>query len=87
MTQESWTVEKIIDWTTEYFESTDIPDARVDAEVLLAHVLGCKRLDLFLSKGKALGRDELRKYKDLILERKRRKPVSYIRGEREFMGL
>ena len=87
MTQESWTVEKIIDWTTEYFESTDIPDARVDAEVLLAHVLGCKRLDLFLSKGKALGRDELRKYKDLILERKRRKPVSYILGEREFMGL
>jgi len=87
MAQENWTVGKILDWTAEYFKNTGIAEARIDAEVLLSHVLDCPRLKLYLKKDEPLGGDDLKKFKRLMLERKERKPISYILGEREFMGL
>jgi release factor glutamine methyltransferase len=82
-----WTVSSILDWTTGYFERNKINEARVEAEVLLSHVLKCKRLDLYLKKEQVVPKLKLDIYKSYINERKLRKPVSYITGEKEFMGL
>jgi release factor glutamine methyltransferase len=84
---ESWTIGKIIDWTTDYFEKSCIPDSRIDAEILLSHVLNCKRLELYVKKDQELTKNDISKFKALVIERKARKPVSYITGEREFMGM
>jgi len=87
MEQESWTVVKVLDWTVEYFTNSGIPESRIDAEILLAYVMDCPRLQLYLKKDEPVGKTELNRFKELILERKSRKPISYILGVHEFMGL
>lgn len=84
---ETWTVSSILDWTAGYFTRNNINEARLDAEVLLASVLNCSRLNLYLEKDKILSEQNLKIFKKLIQERKQRIPVSYILGEKEFMGL
>lgn len=84
---ETWTVARVVEWTEEYFGRNDLPEGRIDAELLLSHVLSCRRLDLYIKKDEEIGKRELAKYKQLIVERKNRKPLSYITGEREFMGM
>jgi len=84
---ENWTVGRIIEWTAQYFGVSGITEARLDAETLLADVLGCPRLQLNLMTDKVIPAKELAKFRGMVLERKARKPVSYILGEREFMGL
>ena len=46
MTQPTWTPLDLVSWTADYFEEHGVPSPRLDAEVLLAHVLGMARLDL-----------------------------------------
>ena len=55
---ESWTVEKMIDWTVEYFDKNSIPESRMDAEVLLSFVLDCPRLELHVKKDRELSKSD-----------------------------
>lgn len=83
----SWTILKVLKWTASYFLDNGIEDGRIDAEVLLAHVLGSTRLDLYLHYNQPLTQDELYSYKKLIRRRVAREPVAYILGQREFWSL
>lgn len=83
----SWTAGEILDWTVDYFIRAGLADARIDAELLLAAVLGCTRLDIFLRRGDILTETQAARYRALIKERQQRKPVAYLLGEQEFMGL
>lgn len=60
---------------------------RLDAEVLLAHVLGRDRVYLFRESGRWLGALEARRYRELVERRARGEPVAYLTGHKEFMGL
>ena len=60
---------------------------RLDAEVLLRHVLGLDRTGLFLGLHEPLTSDEHRRFESLVARRLGGEPVAYIVGEREFMGL
>lgn len=61
-----------------------IPDARLDAELLLAWVLGLRRLDLYLQHDRPLSGQELERYRVAIRRRLRREPLQYIVGEMPF---
>lgn len=87
MENKSWTIGAVLDWTSEYFGRNAIPDARLEAELLLSHVLNCKRLDLNIRRDEILGEKKLALYRGFITERKSRKPLAYIIGEQEFMGI
>lgn len=82
-----WTILSILKWTTSYFTSHDIESPRASAEILLAHVLGLKRIDLYIRYDQPLIRDELDRFKAAIRRRVRREPVAYIVGEKEFWSL
>ncbi|MBN1621670.1 MAG: peptide chain release factor N(5)-glutamine methyltransferase [Endomicrobiales bacterium] len=82
-----WTVQSILDWTTEYFTKNKIKQARTEAEVLLSSVLDCKKTDLNLILDKEVPKENIETFKVFIKERKKRKPISYIIGNHEFMGL
>jgi release factor glutamine methyltransferase len=82
-----WTVAKVLAWATEDFRSRGLDSPRLDAELLLAHVLGVDRIRLILDSPRVLSGEELAAYRALIQRRRRREPVAYIRGEREFYGL
>lgn len=63
------------------------PSPRLDAEVLLAHLLGLSRLDLYLSWDRPLVDTEKTQYRALLKRRANHEPVAYITGAREFYGL
>ncbi len=64
-----------------------IEDARLDAELLLAHVLGITRLQLYLQFDRPLTDEELARFRALVRRRLRREPVQYITGEAHFREL
>ena len=63
------------------------PTPRLDAEVLLAHVLGTSRLELYTRLDQPLTRAEVDAYRQAIQRRANREPVAYIVGYKEFYGL
>ena len=78
---------EILNKTRAYFESKSVPNANYDAQILLAHALNCKRLDLFLQFEKPLSEDTLIVLRDLVRRRAAREPLQHILGDVEFFGL
>ena len=68
------------------FERRGIDSPRLDADLLVAHALGVKRLALFLDPDRPLMEAELTAIRALVERRRAREPVAYILGEREFYG-
>ncbi len=60
---------------------------RLDAQVILAHVLGQDRSWLFAHHDYQLSDQEIERYTELIARRARREPVAYLIGRKEFYGL
>jgi release factor glutamine methyltransferase len=82
-----WTTLSVLDWTTQRFAGAGIGAARLEAQVLLAYVLGCTRVQLYTGFDKPLGEEELARYRALIKRRLAGESVSYLVGETEFWGL
>ena len=82
-----WTIGRILKWTEQYFEQKGIESPRLDAEVLLSHVLDKQRIYLYVHFDEPLQAEELVRYRAMIKQRVERVPVAYILGEKEFMGL
>jgi len=84
---QNWTVGDLIRWAAGYLNERQVSSPRLSGELLLAQVLGCQRLDLYLRFDQPLGPEELAAFKALILRRRAQEPVAYILGRREFYGL
>jgi release factor glutamine methyltransferase len=82
-----WTVLGLVRWTTDYFSRHRLDSARSEAEILLAHCLGVRRIDLYLNHDQPLCEDELKRFKTLIQRRVAGEPAAYITGIREFWSL
>jgi len=81
-----WTVLRMLEWATEFFKKKNIPDPRHSIEWILAEVLDCKRLDLYLKYERPLSPGELNDIRPLIQRRAAHEPLQYIIGYTEFMG-
>ena len=82
-----WTIGAILKWSEQYFGSHGAETPRLDAEVLLSHLLREKRIYLYVHFDQPLTADELARYRELVKRRVAGEPVAYICGEKEFMGL
>lgn len=85
--EETWTILKVLQWTTGYFQRKGIEQPRANAEVLLSHLLGMERLQLYLHHDKPLSADELASYREAVRRRASREPLQYITGKQEFWSL
>jgi release factor glutamine methyltransferase len=83
---EDWTVGRVVLWATDDFRRRGLESPRLDAELLLCHVLGVDRLRLLLDAKHTLSKSELVSYRELIVRRRRAEPIAYIVGVREFHG-
>ncbi len=82
-----WTILAVLQWTTRYFQEKGVSEPRASAEVLLAHVLGVSRLELYLRHDQPLTPEELAAYKALIRRRVQGEPTAYLTGHKEFWSL
>jgi release factor glutamine methyltransferase len=71
----------------EHLAGKGVPDPRLDAELLLAHVLGVSRLDLYLQFERLLGPEEVGAYRAVVRRRASREPLQYITGQASFREL
>jgi len=83
----TWTTIAVLDWTTKRFGDAGIAAARLEAQLLLAHVLGCSRMQLYTGFDRPLAEGELAGYRELIRRRLGGEPVAYLLGEHEFWSL
>jgi release factor glutamine methyltransferase len=84
---DTWTVLKVLRWTQTRFTERGLASPRLDAELLLAKVLGGDRVSLYTHFDQPLGRDELAAYRELIRRRLGGEPVAYLVGRREFWSM
>jgi release factor glutamine methyltransferase len=70
-----------------YLQENGVEDGRLDAELILAHVLGIKRLDLYLQFERPLAPRELEAFKTLLRRRVKREPLQYVLGFTAFREL
>ncbi len=82
-----WTVLDLINATRVFFEKKGINDtARLDAELLLAHVMGCQRIDLYVRFDEEVTEPELSRFRELVRQRGERRPTAQVLGHREFFS-
>jgi release factor glutamine methyltransferase len=77
----------VINKTTPFFEKQGIESPRLTIELLLAHLLKKKRLDLYLEFERELDDPTLEKLREMVKRRAAGEPLQYITGETEFCGL
>src|SRR5215813_7837512 len=84
---DEWTVQRILEWTTGHLRKHGSDTPRLDAEILLAHARGCRRIDLYTRFDEVLTEEQRGAMRELVQRRTKHEPVAYLVGRREFFGL
>ena len=80
-------IQNILSEAVKRLSAENIDSPRLDAEILLAHVLNCRRLNLYVDSEKILPLGAVLKFNELINRRLKKIPVAYLVGKKDFMGL
>ena len=87
LTMQNWTTQKVLNWITEHFTEKGIDSPRLSAELLLAHVLAMKRIELYTHFDKSVSRVDLDRLHDLVKRAAQHEPIAYLTGRKEFYSL
>ncbi len=85
--QGPWTVARLLGWTRDHFQRREIESPRLCAELLLAHAMGCSRLQLYTRHEAVPERPVLDRFRDAVRQVADGCPVAYITGTKEFFSL
>lgn len=83
----TWDVISLLERASEHLKSNGFDEARLNVELLLAHVLHLHRIELYTNFDRPVTDAELSEFKLLFKRRLGHEPIQYILGETEFMGL
>ena len=86
-TNDIWTIQKLLNWTAEYFTKSGIDSPRLSAELLLSHVVGLKRIELYTQFDKPVTKHQLDRLHDLVKRAVQNEPIAYLIGKTEFYSL
>jgi len=84
---EELTVLDVVRKSTEFLEKKGVESPRLNAEWLIAHVLGFGRMELYLQFDRPLIGEELEQMRALVARRGKREPLQYIQGQAQFHDL
>ena len=74
-------------WGAQVLLQAGLENSRLDAEVLLRHVLDLAKEQLYMNGDAPISAGQEGKFRELVLRRSRREPVAYITGHKEFWSL
>ena len=83
----TWTVRRLLEWTTSFFTRKDVDSPRLAAELLLAHVLNCPRIKLYTDYERPLAGRELDAFRALVQRAGEQEPIAYLTGKAHFFNL
>ena len=84
---ETWTVGRLLGWTTDYLSRNRADTPRLDAEILLGESLGCERIELYTRFDEVPDESARTAFRELVRRRAEGTPVAYLVGRREFYSL
>jgi release factor glutamine methyltransferase len=87
MSPDPWSIRRLLTWTEGFLREKGIESPRLEAQLLLAHTLGCKKIDLYVRSEEEPTEAQRTAYKALIKRRVEGCPVAYLVGRREFFQL
>jgi len=87
LAMQNWTIQKLLNWTAEYFTKSGIDSPRLSAELLLSHVVGLKRIELYTQFDKPIAKQQLDRLHDLVKRAVQNEPIAYLIGKTEFYSL
>jgi release factor glutamine methyltransferase len=79
-----WTIQALLKWTADYLRGKGVEAARLESEVLLAHVLTCPRIELIARSLEVPADADRARFRELIKRRVEGWPVAYLVGTKEF---
>jgi release factor glutamine methyltransferase len=86
-TDQPWTIGRLLEWTTGYLQTKGCESARLEAQLLLAHALGCSRTSLYTRYAEQPGDSDRSRFRELVQSRVKGQPVAYLLGRKEFFSL
>ena len=84
---ETWTVGRLLKWTTDFLRKHESESPRLDAEVLLAHARDCQRIELYTAFEEEPPEEIKTRFRELVKKRSQGEPVAYLVGSKEFFSL
>jgi len=84
---DKWTIQKLLNWTTEFLTNKGVEAPRLSAELLISHVVGLKRIELYTQFDKQVPQQQLDLLHDLVKRASLHEPVAYLTGKTEFYSL
>ncbi|MFN3191601.1 MAG: peptide chain release factor N(5)-glutamine methyltransferase [Aureliella sp.] len=81
---ETWTVGRLLTWTTDYLKKQGSDSARLDAEILLAHARECERIQLYTAFDEEPTEEQRTAFREMVRRRAEGSPVAYLVGYKEF---
>jgi release factor glutamine methyltransferase len=84
---EEWTIQKLLNWVTEYLKNKGVDSPRLSGELLLSYVLGLKRIELYTQFNRIVGEECLSQLRQLVKRAAEHEPIAYLTGKKEFYSL
>jgi release factor glutamine methyltransferase len=84
---QNWSIQKLLNWIAEYLKNKGVDSPRLSAELLLSHILGLKRIELYTQFEKIIPEEQLARLHDLVERAGRGEPIAYLAGKTEFYSL
>ncbi|MHC4151946.1 MAG: peptide chain release factor N(5)-glutamine methyltransferase [Planctomycetota bacterium] len=83
----NWTIQKLLNWMTEYFTEKGLESPRLCGELLLSSVLGLKRIELYTEFDTVIGKEQLEELHKLVKRAGDGEPIQYLTGKVEFYSI
>ena len=82
-----WTIQKLLNWITKHLTDKGVDSPRLSAELLLGHVVGLKRIELYTQFDRPVTKQQLDRLHDLVERASQHEPIAYLIGKTEFYSL
>lgn len=86
MSEDAWTVRRLLEWTASFFARKQVDSPRLCAELLLAHTLSLPRIKLYTGYETLVGPEHLGRYRELVRRAGEHEPVAYLTGRAHFFN-